>query len=480
MPQITECSLATRLRITKDFAKFYDFIYFNVIICAILIVRVSPLKFSQLGLDNRLLKALQVQNLSEPTKIQENSIPYAISGRDILASSKTGSGKTLAFLLPALHRMLKNKALSPKGPRCLILTPTRELAKQVFRELRIILKNLSYDAGLIVGGENFNDQVKALKKQPRIIVATPGRFVDHLEHKSLFIDCLELLIFDEADRMLDLGFSEQLKTINQFASHRKRQTFLFSATLDDDKVLLLANDFLNDPKRIAIGSANDLHTDITQTFYFADNLTHKEAVLEKIIATIDHKKIIIFTATRDDTNRLAQKLCDMKLKSHGLSGTLSQSQRNDVLSQFERGVFKILVTTDVASRGLDILNVSHVINFDLPKHAEEYVHRIGRTGRAGNKGSAFSIVGPKDWNSFEKIKLFLNQPIEPISLEGLEGKFKGIKKKPTKVKSHKTNKESAANHKKESHKKKTKATDKSFYTNISVGDNVFIPKKNNA
>jgi superfamily II DNA/RNA helicase len=435
----------------------------------------NPLQFKELGLDNRLLKTLAHYNFKQATDIQRQAIPVAMAGKDLLASSKTGSGKTLAFLLPMLHKALKNKALSSKDPRGIILVPTRELAKQVYSELRSALAGLSYTATLITGGENFNDQVKALRRGPRFIVATPGRLADHLEHRSLFLDGLETLILDEADRMLDLGFAPQLRHIHKAAKHRRRQTLMFSATLDHAEMNDIAYEMLNDPKRIAIGLSNEQHKDIQQRFYLCDHLDHKEALLERILQEADYRQVIIFTATRVDTERLTEKLNQQHLKAVALSGNLNQAQRNTIMSQFERAIFKILVTTDVASRGLDIASVTHVINFDMPKHTEEYVHRVGRTGRAGNKGDAISLVGPKDWDSFKRVEAFLQQEIQFDVLEGLQGKFKGLK-----VRQVVHNTAVTANKAKPQQKKTAKKPvkrDKSYYQNVAVGDSIFIPKK---
>ncbi|ADT89264.1 ATP-dependent RNA helicase, DEAD box family protein [Vibrio furnissii NCTC 11218] len=433
------------------------------------------MQFKDLGLDNRLLKTLAHFDFKQATQIQQQAIPVAMAGKDLLASSKTGSGKTLAFLLPMLHKALKTKALSARDPRGVILVPTRELAKQVYGELRTMLSGLSYTATLITGGENFNDQVKALRRGPKFIVATPGRLADHLEHRSLFLEGLETLILDEADRMLDLGFAPQLRHIHNAAKHRRRQTLLFSATLDHAQVNDIAYEMLNDAKHIAVGGSNEQHKDITQRFYLCDHLDHKEALLDRVLDDADYRQVIIFTATRDDTERLTAKLNERKLKAVALSGSLNQVQRNTIMSQFERAVFKILVTTDVASRGLDIANVTHVINFDMPKHTEEYVHRVGRTGRAGNKGDAISLVGPKDWDSFKRVEAYLKQDIQFDVLEGLQGKFKGLKVRQP-VNKAKPQRGQAKPQAKKVAKKPVKR-DKGFYDHVAVGDTVFIPKK---
>ena len=329
--------------------------------------------------------------------------------------------------------MYKRQALSKRDPRVVILTPTRELAKQVFTQLRMFTSGSQFKAVLILGGENFNDQVKTLEKDPHFIVATPGRLADHLTQGHFYLSGLELLILDEADRMLDLGFADQLAQINKAADHRKRQTLMFSATLDHAQVNDFALALLKKPKRIAIGSAHTEHKDITKRFYLCDNLTQKEKLLQHFIATEQHQQMIIFTATRADTDRLSTLLTEQGLSTVALSGELNQSQRNQIMDGFSKGQQKILITTDLASRGLDLINVSHVINFDMPKHTEEFVHRIGRTGRAGSTGDAISFVGPKDWISFKNVEGFLQQKLTFDKVEGFKVKFNGIKPKKVKV-----------------------------------------------
>ena len=390
------------------------------------------MQFTDLPIHHNLLKALEIKGLDTPTEIQSKSIPYGLMGKDLIASSKTGSGKTLAFLLPAVHRVLTKQPLSRRDPRVLILAPTRELAKQVFLQLKWLIAKQPLKAALVLGGENFNDQVKALKHHPQFIVGTAGRVADHLSGKSLFLNGLEMLILDEADRMLDLGFAPQLRLINQAADHRKRQSMMFSATLDSAAMHELTQTLLKSPQRVSVGAAGEEHKDIQQQFYLADNVTHKEALLTHIIKQQEYRQIIIFTATRADTERLTDLLKQQNFHAAALSGDLTQGQRNNIMSEFGRGLHHILVTTDIASRGLDLLNVALVVNFDLPKLADEYVHRVGRTGRAGNQGQAVSLVGPKDWFSFKAIKSFMQQTIEFSEIEGLTAKFKGLK--PAKAK----------------------------------------------
>lgn len=420
-----------------------------------LILEKHTLQFTDLGIDTRLETQLAHQGITQPTDIQAHAVPTALAGHDIFAQSKTGSGKTLAFLLPAVQRVMKQKALSKRDPRVLIVAPTRELATQVFTQLRLLIAGTAIKAVKILGGENFNDQIKALRNDPQFVVATPGRLADHITKRSLQLSGLELLIFDEADRILDLGFTEQLKMINEQANHRLRQTLLFSATLDHAQVDALSRNLLKKPKQITLSAANEQHSDIKQTLYLADHLDHKEALLEHFLNQDDVGQCIIFTATRSDTSRLSEALNAKGFKSVALAGDLTQNKRLDIMDSFSRENFKILITTDVASRGLDLLSVTHVINFDLPKHAEEYVHRIGRTGRAGFKGNAISLVGPKDWASYLAIKAFLNDELKFASIESLKAKFKGLKEKKPEAAWDKS-KEKAAAVKKPAFKHKAK------------------------
>lgn len=429
----------------------------------------SILLIDDLPLDRRLLISLSHLGFTETTQIQADAIPVAVSGKDLLASSKTGSGKTLAFLLPAMQRVLKTRALTKRDPRVLILTPTRELAKQVYSQLRLLVSNTSLKSTLVLGGENFNDQVKALDKDPHFVVGTPGRIVDHLKKGLLHLHGLELLILDEADRMLDLGFAEQLKAVNEEANHRLRQTLLFSATLGHAEVNEFAGELLKAPVRIAVGAENQQHSEITQRFYLADNLNQKEKLLFHFIKNETIKQVIVFTATRKDTERLSEVLTEKGFSTVALHGDLTQNNRNKIMDSFSRGKEQVLVTTDIASRGLDLLNVSHVINFDIPKHTEEYIHRIGRTGRAGEKGDAISIIGPKDWVNFKKVEEFVQQHISFARVEGIKPKFKGIKEVVAKaVKSHVAD---SANNKKVAKKKPKvkKAPNKVFHEAKEVG-----------
>lgn len=433
------------------------------------------MQFSDFGLESRLMSTVEHLGFSEPTEIQQQAIPAAMQGHDLIASSKTGSGKTLAFIIPAIQRLSKNRALSKRDPRVVILTPTRELAKQVFSQLRLFTANTQFKAVLILGGENFNDQVNVLEKDPHFIVATPGRLADHLTQGHFYLNGLELLILDEADRMLDLGFEKELSQINKAADHRKRQTLLFSATLEHAQVNEFAQELLKKPKRIAIGGAFTEHNDIIKRFYLADNLDHKEALLAHFLTSETYQQVIIFTATRSDTERLANLLTSKEFNAVALSGELNQGQRNQIMEGFSKGHHKILVTTDLASRGLDLVNVSLVINFDMPKHTEEFIHRIGRTGRAGSKGDAIAFVGPKDWLSFKNVEGLIEQTVKFDQVDGLKAKFKGVKPKKDKTKAVTANVNKAS---KTQAPKMKKTTKKVFHAAKDVGDMPIIKRKN--
>ncbi|NMH58466.1 DEAD/DEAH box helicase [Alteromonas ponticola] len=387
------------------------------------------MQITDLPVHHKIVSRLVEKGFQELTEIQQKTILPALKGQDIIASSKTGSGKTLAFLVPTVHRLLSQKALSKQDPRVLILAPTRELAKQVFGEAKTLTASLGLKSVLVLGGENFNDQAKQLRKNPHIIVGTAGRVADHLRDKAFFLNGLELLILDEADRMLDLGFADALIQINEQADHRKRQTLMFSATADSVAMTSLSQQLLKAPVRIAVGDAGAEHGDIQQQLYFADHVEHKDELLQVCIDNNDFNQAIIFTATREDTARLTELLNQKQRYAVSLSGELAQSKRANIMSEFGRGKHSILVTTDVASRGLDLPKVGLVVNFDLPKHADEYIHRIGRTGRAGNKGNAISLVGPRDWSSYLDIRQNVSYSLECAPHPESPAKFAGKKAK---------------------------------------------------
>ena len=404
------------------------------------------MNFSDLPVDHRIVKNLHTMQLTQLTEIQQQAIGHALLGKDIIAASKTGSGKTLAFVVPMVNRLLTQRSLSKADPRALILAPTRELAKQVYGVVRQVIANTSLQANLIVGGENYNDQAKLLRRNPHILVATAGRMADHLKDRHIFLHGLELLILDEADRMLELGFSEQLKVVHEQADHRKRQTMMFSATIEQAQIKDITKTLLKSPQKIVVDSAEKPHQDIEQVFYYSDGVSQKDEQLMALLSIQNREQAIVFTATRADTLRISEQLKQCNIQAIALNGELLQKQRSQVLQEFSSGKHAILVTTDLAARGLDIRNVALVINYDLPKFPEEYIHRIGRTGRAGKKGIAASIISKKDWTSFETIKANYLDDIHFSEIEGIQTRFKGVKAKAktiNKVKSSKTKKETS-------------------------------------
>ncbi|WP_395343714.1 DEAD/DEAH box helicase [Ningiella sp. W23] len=429
--------------------------------------------FKDLPLDNRLQTALDTMQVATLTPVQEQAIPKGLMGKDLLASSKTGSGKTLAFLVPAVQRLLSQKALSKRDPRALILAPTRELAKQVFGVAKALTSKQGLQCTVIVGGENYNDQAKALRRNPHIVVGTAGRIFDHLEARHLFLNGLELLILDEADRMLELGFEKALQYIHKSADHRKRQTMMFSATMDSAEISHMTQLMLKSPEKIRIDKVATGHEDIAQRFYFADGVEHKNDLLVKCLKLEGREQALVFTATRDDTQRIVQWLKQHQISAAFLHGELLQNQRSAVINDFTRGKTGVLVTTDLASRGLDIANIAKVINYDLPKFADEYIHRIGRTGRAGNQGKAASLVSKKDWASLLAIQERLKHRFEFSVFDGLEASFKGLGLHPKQSKAAGSGKPQATKHKKvKDQRKKTTRFDPSQSRELG-----FVPVK---
>ncbi len=349
-----------------------------------------------------------------------------MQGHDLMVAAKTGSGKTLGFAVPMINQLLTKKPLSRQDARAVVLAPTRELAKQVFGVIKKQCDQTRLQAAIIIGGENFNDQAKKLKHNPEIIVATAGRLADHLDAKHVFLNGLEILILDEADRMMELGFKEQLNQINSAADHRKRQTMWFSATLDGEFITKMAENFLKSPEKIEIDRVETPHSDIEQAFYFSDGPKQKDKQLITLLPEA-RTQSLVFVATREDTERLSAMLISHDFSAAYLHGEMPQGKRNQTLNDFVNNKTGILITTDLGSRGLDISNIKRVINYDLPKKADEYVHRIGRTGRAGSKGLAFSLVGKKDWWSFVNIKERLKQDLAINNMAGFFTKFQGLK-----------------------------------------------------
>lgn len=379
------------------------------------------MSFETLGLNQNILKALAELGHNEPTPIQAQAIPEAIAGHDLMASAQTGTGKTAAFILPALERLSSPAQVRSRGPRVLVLTPTRELATQVQDAARNYGKFQRTRVISILGGMPYPLQNKLLSQPVDILVATPGRLIDHLERGRIDFSRLEMLILDEADRMLDMGFIDDVEKIAA-ATPANRQTLLFSATLDG-VIGKLASRLLNEPKRIQIASQKARHENIDQKLLYVDDLAHKNRLLEHLLGDTTIQQALVFTATKRDADQLANDLYAMGHAAAALHGDMNQGARNRTLTKLRRGAIRVLVATDVAARGIDVNGITHVINFDLPKFAEDYVHRIGRTGRAGASGYAFSFASSRDIGALRKIERFTGQAIPTHVVEGLEPRF---------------------------------------------------------
>jgi superfamily II DNA/RNA helicase len=374
--------------------------------------------FAQLNLDPQISKALVACGYNNPTPIQAKSIPDILLGKDMVASAQTGTGKTAAFVLPALHRLATQAP--GKKPRVLILTPTRELASQITQAVGKYGKFLRCNIASLVGGMPYRQQLRDLSRAVDIIVATPGRLLDHMSNRRIDLSGIEMLILDEADRMLDMGFIDDVRSIAN-ETPENRQTLLFSATVDN-RLSQVIRQLLKDPIRIDFSNEKLTPTKIAQELYMADNPQHKMRLLMHFIQDQNIFKAIIFSATKINADRLAGELIDQGFAAAALHGDLKQNVRTRTVEQLRRGKIQFLIATDVAARGIDINDVTHVINFDLPKFAEDYVHRIGRTGRAGKTGVAISFALSQDIRHVQRIERLMKQQLERKTIEGLEPK----------------------------------------------------------
>jgi len=374
--------------------------------------------FSDLKLDSRLLRAVEACGFSNPTDIQREAIPLVLAGRDLMASAQTGTGKTAAFVLPVLQRLLNDAPRPGRGPRVLVLTPTRELAAQVNDNIRQFSRHARFVTGTILGGMPYPPQTRLLREPLDLLVATPGRLMDHMERGRVDFSRLEVLVLDEADRMLDMGFIDVVKHIAA-ATPATRQTLLFSATLEG-RVLSVAKALLKDPVRVQLAANTVSHASISQHMNHADDVSHKHRLLAHHAGNRAVSQAVIFTATKRGADQLARKLADQGHAAAALHGDMSQGARRRTVERMRRGKLRLLVATDVAARGLDIRSVSHVINFDLPRVAEDYIHRIGRTGRGGATGTAISLVGPEDWFLLGGIERLTGTRLQRETVPGLE------------------------------------------------------------
>jgi superfamily II DNA/RNA helicase len=378
------------------------------------------MSFSELQLSEPILKAVKLCGYAAPTPIQKQAIPKAMAGHDLIATAQTGTGKTAAFVLPALMRLsVPSKATGrSKGPRVLVLTPTRELANQVTDAVRIYGKFMRIRSGAILGGMPYFEQQRLLSQPVDLIVATPGRLMDHMERGRIDFSRLEILILDEADRMLDMGFSEAVDTIAA-ATPQDRQTLMFTATMDN-AMAKLAQRLLKNPVRVEIAGKKTTLDAIEQRLHAADDMQHKNRLLKHLISDSGMTRAIIFSGTKRNADQLARELAAQGHASAALHGDMNQNARNRTIMNMRRGKIRLLVATDVAARGLDVTGITHVINYDLPKNAEDYVHRIGRTGRAGAAGIAISFASGKEVDFLRSIERYIGQSIPQTVIAGLE------------------------------------------------------------
>jgi len=372
-------------------------------------VAASP-SFRDFELAEPLLRGLAAIGFSQPTAIQAQALPVALQGRDIMACAQTGTGKTAAFALPALQRLLIPARVPGRGPRVLVLAPTRELATQVESVVQELAKFARLKIGLVVGGVSYEPQERLLRGSVDVLVATPGRLIDHLERKLVDFSRLELLVLDEADRMLDMGFIEPVKRIAA-ALPRARQTLLFSATFEGP-VHSIARQLLRDPVTLQLATVKQRHAGIVHRVHPVSGPEHKQALLKLLLSDPSLTQALIFTATKRGAGKLAQRLTLAGHPAAALHGNMRQSARNRTVHLLREGKVKLLVATDVAARGIDVDGISHVINYELPMVAEDYIHRTGRTGRNGATGTAISLIGPDDRTRLANIERLIGRRIE--------------------------------------------------------------------
>ena len=382
--------------------------------------------FAEFSLHETLQQALEGLGFTTPTPVQEQAIPAALEGKDLLVSSQTGSGKTAAFLLPTLNSLageeafvsFKDRMKAVTQPTILVISPTRELAQQVSQDAIAFVRHMKgVRIAAIMGGMPFGKQIQQLKGA-QVVVATPGRLLDLVNRRQIKLDKVESLIVDEADRMLDLGFSEDLEAIGELAANRK-QTLMFSATFAD-RIIRLAERMMNDPQRIAIETGHSTNTDVTQTLHWTDGFEHKKKLLTHWLSDESVDQAVVFASTQEDTDMLAEELAEAGHSVVALHGAMPQTVRNRRLRSIREGRAKILVATDVAARGLDVPTISHVINFGLPMKNEDYVHRIGRTGRAGRTGQAVTLATYRERGKIRALEDYLDARLNVSEIEGLE------------------------------------------------------------
>ena len=377
------------------------------------------MSFESLGLAAELLRALSDEGYTKPTAIQKQAIPVVLEGRDVLAAAQTGTGKTAGFTLPLLQRLARatEAANRPHQPRALILTPTRELAAQVGESVSTYGRHLSLRSAVIFGGVKINPQITALKQGVDILVATPGRLLDHVQQRTLDLSRVEILVLDEADRMLDMGFIHDIRKVLALLPE-ERQNLLFSATFSAE-IRVLADRLLDHPVSVEVSPRNTPAESVAQVVHPVDKARKRE-LLSHLIGANNWRQVLVFTRTKHGANRLAKQLVSDGLSAAAIHGNKTQGARTRALAGFKDGSIRVLVATDIAARGLDIDQLPHVVNFELPNVPEDYVHRIGRTGRAGNEGEAMSLVCVDEHKLLRDIERLLGRRIHSETLPGYE------------------------------------------------------------
>ncbi len=382
--------------------------------------------FTKLALDELLLAAIHKLGFTQPTAVQWQAIPLALAHKDLLVSAETGSGKTAAFLLPTLQHFLDNPS-KHGGARALVLAPTRELAQQIFELSQQLSEFTELRTGLITGGEDFKRQQDMLHRATELVVATPGRLLELLAQDSYSLKNIEVVILDEADRMLDMGFSDDVLSIIDLC-HAQRQTLVFSATLNHYAVIQLADKILTNHRVIALNTLHDGHSNIDQQMLLADDEEHKQKLLAWLLLNETYDKALIFTNTRIKADNLNGPLRAQNLRVGVLHGEMDQKDRKRTMELFHSGSINILISTDLAARGLDVKGINLVINFDVPRNGIDYIHRIGRTGRADAQGITIALVKHTEWNLMAGIERFLKQKFKRRTIKELLGKYTGPKK----------------------------------------------------
>ncbi len=376
------------------------------------------MSFDSLGLRAELLRSVSDQGYNEPTPVQREAIPFILQGRDILAGAQTGTGKTAGFTLPLLQRLSESRPQGHRRPvRALVLTPTRELAAQVGESVATYGRHLSLSSTIIFGGVSIRPQIDRLRRGVDILVATPGRLLDHVGQGTLDLSQVEILVLDEADRMLDMGFIHDIRKVLALLPAR-RQNLLFSATFSSE-IRQMANGLLDDPAHIQVSARNATADRVEQVVHPVDRVRKRE-LLSYLIGSNNWRQVLVFTRTKHGANRLARQLDKDGLTAAAIHGNKSQGARTRALAGFKQGDVRVLVATDIAARGLDIDQLPHVVNFELPNVSEDYVHRIGRTGRAGNEGEAMSLVCVDELKLLADIERLLKRPIDKVVIPGFE------------------------------------------------------------